>query len=79
LQEQRVARIAAPHARDITARHAQREFASRRECGFEQRGVEVERGAQLGRIGDVRVVAKLAREGGCGYHLRPFGESPLFY
>jgi hypothetical protein len=85
LQQQRVAGIAAAHARDITTRHAQREFTSRRKCGRDQRGVEVEHGAQLGWIGDrvsQRLLPKkrlrLAGEGGCGYHLRPFRNPPFY-
>src|SRR5688572_15899751 len=52
LQQQRIAWITAAHTRDITARHAQREFTSGSERRCDQLRVEAQGGAQLSGIGD---------------------------
>ena len=80
LQQQRIARIAATHARDEPARRAQGEALRRLDGGQDQGAIEAEDLAQLGGVRHCvgkepppvcgRLVA-LARKGGCGYHLRP--------
>jgi hypothetical protein len=52
LQQQRVARIAGPHARDEGARHAQAETGRGATRGGQQRRVQREHPQQLGRVGD---------------------------
>jgi len=52
LAQQRVARIAAPHAGHEAARHAQRKQLRRALCGWQPGGVEMERREQFRRVTD---------------------------
>jgi hypothetical protein len=52
LGEQRIARVAAPHARDEPARHTQRKQPCRRPRRLEQPGVELQRREQLRGVAD---------------------------